>query len=320
MVIAKPFITGIIAKNRRMKLRNLLVIAFTGMIALSACGGSSVDFKFNVPKGTKFNYNVVMDMNIDQNVMGQSVKVDSKITMGYVFEVIDDSAGWKKMTSTVSKFGMVMNANGMNMNFDSDVPVSDTATGPMAKVGKIFGALKGGQFTFTMNEKGEVGQVMGMHDMINKIVANMPATDSAMGAATLGQSFSEESFKQNIQQSFAMYPGKPVKVGDSWTKTLQMNNNGMPMTLNNTYTMQGVEGDKINVKVDSKITSNGGGPMPGMQVDMTGELKGVNSFDKTTGMPVSGADNMKVDMKMKMQGQEIPMKMDMKMTISGQKI
>jgi len=303
-----------------MKFNHWLAIACMGVIALQGCKGG-VDFKFNAPKGSRFIYTNVIDANIEQNVMGQSVKVDSKITTGYLFEVISDSAGWKKLTCTISKFVIAMNANGMSMNVDSDEPVADTATSPMAKMGKILGALKNGQFTLTMNEKGDIGQVTGMQDMLNKIVAGIPQADSAMGAAMLAKSFSEESFKQNMQQSFAIYPGKSVKTGDTWTKTLQMSNNGMPMTLNNTYTLQSVEGDKINVKVDSKITSgSGSSPMQGVQVDMNGEMKGLNSFDRATGLPVSGNDNMKIDMKMKMQGQEMPMKMDIKMTITGKKL
>ncbi|HVX50379.1 MAG TPA: DUF6263 family protein [Chitinophagaceae bacterium] len=310
-----------------MKIKILVAITTLALAALAGCKGGSfgeaVDFKFNVAKGTKFTYGITMDMNMNQAVMGQNMKVNSKIAMGYQFEVLDDSAGWKRLSTTISRFAMHMNANGMNMDFDTDEPENDsTGDGsPMEKVGKILGALKGGQFVFTMNGDGQIGEITGIKDITSKILARMPAEDTAIAAQSLEKTFNEESFKQNMQQSFAMYPGKAVKPGDTWTKTMNMISNGMPMKLENTYTLQSVEGDSIKVAVASKITADGlSSIMPGMDISMTGDMKGLNTFNKTSGMPVSGDDNMTIDMKMKMQGQEVPMKMDMKMTMAGKKL
>ncbi|HWB27829.1 MAG TPA: DUF6263 family protein [Chitinophagaceae bacterium] len=305
-----------------MKIKTLLVVAGIAYFILPGCKGSgdAIDFKFNVPKGTKFSYTVGMNMGMDQAVMGQSMKVASKITIAYLFEVLDDSAGgWKKIRTTISRFGMQMNANGMEMNFDTDTPSEDT-TGPMAQVGKIFGALKGGQFVFTMNGDGKIGEITGIREMTDKIIAGMTSVDTSVARTSLDKAFNEENFKQNLQQSFAMYPGKPVKPGDSWSKSIEMNSNGMPMKLDNTYTLKSVEGDSIKVDVVSKITAGGSAMMQGMNLDITGDMKGINTFDKATGMPTSGDDNMKMDMKMKMQGQEVPMKMDIKVEITGKKL
>lgn len=307
-----------------MKIKTLLAAACAATIFLSGCkgsgaGGDAVTFKFNVPKGTKFSYAVGMDMNMNQTMGGQQVAVKTNLGMGYTFEVTADSAGWKTMNATISRVAMDMNANGMSMKFDSDSPNTDT-TSPMAKVGVMLGAMKGGQFSFTMNENGEIGQVTGIEEMTQRIISSMPAAQADMARQTIGKTFNEQSFKQNMQQAFAMYPGKPVKIGDTWTRTLTMDNNGMPMKLDNTYTLQAVEGSNLKVKVDSKITSAGtNAAVPGMQIDMTGDLKGVNSFDEATGMPLNGDDDMNLDMKMKMQGQEMPVKLKMKMTITGKK-
>jgi len=311
-----------------MKIKTLLAAACAAIIFLSGCkgggtsgggSGDAVAFKFNVAKGTKFSYLLGMNMDMNQSVMGQQVKMKTDIGMGYTFEVTGDSAGWKTMTATISKISMNMAANGMSMKYDSDSPSSDT-TGPMGKMGAIMGAMKGGQFGFTMNENGEIGQVTGINEMVQKMTGSMVGDQAAIANQAIGKTFNEQSFKQNMQQSFAMYPGKPVKPGDSWSKKLTMDNNGLPMSLDNTYTLQAVEGNTLKVKVESKITSAGSTvAAPGMSVDMTGDLKGLNTFDQATGLPLSGDDNMTINMKMKGQGQEIPMKMDMKITITGKK-
>lgn len=304
-----------------MKIILLPAVALAATALLTGCSSNTVDFKFNVAKGSKFNYTIAMDMNMDQAMMGQHMKVNTKVTMGYVFEVLNDSAGWKTVSSTIDRIGMNVDANGMNMRYDSDSTSNTDTTGPTAKVGKIFGAMKGGQFTFTMNTNGEVGQVSGMKEMVQKMIEGAGTFDSAGINETMNKTFNEQTFKQNLQQSFAMYPGKPIKPGESWNKTLTMDNNGMIMKLDNTYTLESVSNNIAKVRVASKISSGGGaGALAGMQMDMSGDLKGINNFDLPTGMPLSGDDNMQMDMKMHVQGQEIPMKMNIKITIAGKKL
>jgi hypothetical protein len=300
-----------------MKIKLLPVVVLAATILFLGCGSNEVSFKFNVPKGAKFSYSVGMDMNANQAMMGQEMKINSKITFVYLFEVLNDSAGWKTIRSTINRIGMNVNGGGIMMKIDTDSTNTDT-TGPMAKIGQIFGAMKGGQFTFTMNENGEVGQMTGMQEMVQKISNSMGA-DAAVASETMSKVFNEQAFKQNLQQSFAMYPGKPVKPGESWNKTLTMDNNGMIMKLNNTYTLDSAANGVARVRVASIITSGGDAPAAGPQTDMSGELKGINYFDLPTGMPLSGNDNMVANIKMHAQGQEMSIKLDNKITIEGKK-
>ena len=129
--------------------RNIFVLAaFAASVLLMGCSGSSdgVTLKFNMAKGSKLDYNANLDMTIKETVMGTDMNITSKITLGYLFEVTGDSAGWKNLTSTITRIGMDMNAGGMAIKFDSDNPNTDTA-GPNGMVAKIFGGMKGGQFS-----------------------------------------------------------------------------------------------------------------------------------------------------------------------------
>jgi hypothetical protein len=38
-------------------------------------------------------------------------------------------------------------------------------------VGKVMGAMKGGQFGFTINENGEIGSVFGLQEMMKNMIA-----------------------------------------------------------------------------------------------------------------------------------------------------
>jgi hypothetical protein len=240
---------------------------------------------------------------------GQAMEVNNKMGFGYHFGVLDDSAGWKKVESTISKIAMDVNAGGVNINYDSDQPL-DTSNVVNSTVGKVFNALKGSQFIFTMNDKGEIGSVSGINELIQKMMDAVPGAGAM--ANGMSSAFNENSFKQNIQQAFGMYPGKPVKPGDSWTNTMSVDNNGVPMKLDNTYTLESVNGDNANVKVNSKISSDGAAGYT-----MSGTMTGAMMYDVPTGVPVDGNLDMKIDMNIS--GQAAPLNMDIVINMKGKK-
>jgi surface antigen len=297
-----------------MRNKLLLAVAFTASVIFIGCKGKSsndpITLKFNAPKGQKFEYGMDMDMTMKA---GMDMKM--KMGMGYQFEVTGDSAGYKTVSSTFSKIGMNMNMMGMSMDFDSDKPSTDTA-GPMAIMGKMLGAMKGGKFTFTMNEKGEVGSVTGMKEMMEKAFASIDVNQGAMMTQSIGKSFDEASFKKNIEQSFAAYPDKPVKPGDTWTKTTNNETQGMKMKMDNTYTLESVTDGVANIKTVSKISS--ASDTTTVKMDMKGDATGTMKYDVATGMPLGGV----MDMKMQVNVPQMPkpMDMDMKMTFKGKKL
>jgi hypothetical protein len=302
-----------------MKNKFLAFVVLAGMVYTTACKNSdSVDLKFNLPKGSKYEYATTMDMNMNQAIMGQQMQMKNKMGVTYLFEVLNDSSNWKTMKATINRISMDVNAMGQSMSFDTDKPSTDTA-GEMAAVSKMFGAMKGGQFTFTMNDKGEVGSVTGMEEMVRKMAATMPNAEQAM--AGMGNTFNNENFKQNIEQSFSVYPGKPIKVGETWKKTTTMKNQGMTIKSDNTYTLESVKGNDAVVKVVSKLSSDSSAAVqPGMTMTIDGTSNGNMHFDVPTGIATDGKMNMKMNMKMNAQGQEIPMNMDMTISVKGKKV
>lgn len=277
-------------------------------------GSDAINLKFNLPAGSSYDYNVDMDMAMNGNVNGQPVNMKNKMAMGYRFAAVGDSSGWKKLTASINRVAMHINSNGVNIDFDSD-KATDTSDVVSATMGKVLGALKGGQFGFTMNENGKIGSVTGINDMMQRIMSSINVPDAGSVAAGMGGAFNDENFKQNIQQSFGMYPDKPVKPGDTWTNTMDINNQGIQMKIDNTYTLESVNGNTANVKTDSKISSLGTDSM-GITGTMTGNMK----FDIPTGLPIDGNLDMNMKMTMNTGGQVVPMNTDINMKITGKKI
>ena len=284
--------------------------------SLAQGDGKTYYFKFNMAKGQKFSYKIGMDMNVDQSIMGQDVHVNTRIGMNYQLVVVGDSAGWKKVEAVFDRMLMHVNANGQGMDMDTDS--SGNLEGPAGSLMKAVKSLTGQKFYYTMNEKGEVGQVTGIKEIADRMKANL----SGPGAAVEGfsQVFSDESFRQSMEQAYKFYPRKPIAMGESWTASMNTTNNGIPMTTDGTYTLSSVNGDIATIKVVGTLKTAEGATVQGMPMTMTGAFDGATEFELSTGLPVNGTTDMKTDMKLDMQGQSIPIKMNMKMNMVGKKL
>jgi hypothetical protein len=277
--------------------------------ATSFSQNKAIDLKFNLPKGSGFDYNTHMDVTTKGNVGGQDINVNNTMVIGYHFNVVGDSAGWNKMMSTISKIAMTISSNGMNMNYDSDEPL-DTSNAMNSTFGNILGVMKGAQFGFTMNNKGDVGSVTGINEILDKMKTAAPAGD----ITGMGSTFNEESFRQTLRQAFALYPRKPVKSGDSWNSTTNTTSAGVQMKMDNVYTLESVTGNIAHVKVDSKISS----PQD-TTTNIAGTTTGTMQFDIPSGVPVDGDLDTHMTMNINAAGQAIPMIIDIKTKAVGKR-
>lgn len=282
-------------------------------IASISFGQKEINLKFNLANGESYDYTMDMNISTKGSVNGQAIDVSNVMTMGYHFAVTGASAGWKKLTSTISKIAMSVNTGGVNINYDSDKPV-DTSDMVNSTMGKILGSMKGGQFTFIMNEKGDIGYVSGINEMVNRMTNATP--DAGPMAAGMSNAFNEENFKQNLKQAFGLYPGKPVKPGDSWTSTTSASNAGVEMQMNNVYTLESVIDNIANVKVNSKISS----PQDSSaKVTTSGTITGTVQYDIPSGVAVNGDLETNMNMNVNANGMSIPMTTDVKTKITGKK-
>ena len=296
---------------------SLILLAI--LMQLPGCKTSSkdaVDLKFKLPKGSKYEYSMTTEMNMKQKMMEQEMNIKNSIGFTYLFEVIGDSANWKTLLTTISKISMDVETMGGTMHFDTDTPMD--STNPMAMMGKIFGAMKGGQFSFTVNDKGEVGEVRGIKEMQEKMLAGVPNTEEVM--ERMKGSFDEETLRQNMEQTFAAYPGKPVRKGDQWTKSITTKTQGMNLRSDNTYTLESVNGNDAVIKTVSKLSSAGTSSLNNAKATMTGTAEGSAHYDLSTGISTYGNNDLKMDMKVKSGDNEVPVSMNMKILIKGKKI
>lgn len=81
-----------------------------------------------------------------------------------------------------------------------------------------FSVLVGKSFTFTVTPEGRVTKVEGYADIMGQVLSQTLLGDGGLGAA-LGSlaAGSDEDYRRQIEQSFAILPGRAPKRGESWT-------------------------------------------------------------------------------------------------------
>jgi len=287
---------------------------FFAVLLAIACGSFAqnkpVDLKFKLAKGESYDYTTNMNITTKGEAGGQPIDVKNTVGVGYHFTVTGDSSGWKKLSALISRVAMNISTGGVNINYDSDKP-TDSSDMISSTIGNVLGALKNGQFNFTMNEKGDIGSISGINEMMEK----MMASSSNLGpmASGISNAFDEDNFKQNLKQAFGIYPGKPVKPGDSWNTTNTTNKGGMEITSDNVYTLESVSGDLANIKVNSKISSTD------TTTHIAGTITGTMQYNIPSGIAIDGDLNTDMNMEVNAGGQSIPMTIGIKTKITGKK-
>jgi len=260
-----------------------------------------------------------MNMRITENISGQQIDVANQMGFGYEFQVKDDSAGWKILNSTIKRIYMNINAGGQSIHIDTDSSQPDTTT-PSGMMTRIYSSLVGGQFSFTIDGQGKVGRVFGMQEMIQKMAQSINPNNPESLILNISKSIDENNFRQNIEQSFKIYPDHPVKPGDQWTGSLATVSSGLTIQFQNIYTLKSISiiDDIAHIAVNAKLSSGADSSHSGAS-QVTGEMNGETDCDIETGIPLKSRLDMQVNMVVGVKGQQIPVKMIISMDATGKK-
>jgi len=199
-----------------------------------------------------------MDMAMSGSGGGQ--KMNSEMDFDYLMEVTAESDSIKTIKTTFHNIRMKMDAGAMKVNVDTKKPPADTLSNtqnnPGALFSKMFYALKGKSFQMKVNPRGEVIGVSGVEDVRAALVSAF-VNDEAMRASAeqmFSSQFNEESLKSSFSQAFSIFPDKPVVVGDSWTK--KMNMGGMtPTEAQTTYKVREIKNGDVFLDISSDINA-----------------------------------------------------------------
>ncbi len=292
------------------------------LLAATFAGGcksdEQVDLKFNLPAGSTYKFTTTTDQNIDQTMGGSTTKMKQEILFEMLYKVKSVNAGVADIDVSYDRIKMNMAGSGMDMKWDSR---DSAGNNPMLNSMRV---LLNKPFQMQTSATGKVMAVSGFGAALQEMMQQMGPEAGAM-QASLMSSFSDTAIRKMLGQVTEIYPEKPVKVGDTWTKNVEVTSGPILMMLNNTYKLTGVSGGTATVAVDSKITTKPSGEaaaMPGLEINLKGTQKGEMKIEVATGMIEKSElkQDISGDLSMAAQGVKIPMTIKSDITTTGEKL
>lgn len=211
-----------------------------------------IQFKLNLQKGQKFYVKTVTEQQISRSTMNQEQIIDETRGIGTDFEVneVDPNGnGWVCYTYRWAQF--LQNGPMGQITYDSSK--TDANVPPQAQG---FAVLLGEGFEFKMTPVGEVLQVKGLDGIRSNIEKKLPdGTTRNLIMMSLDQYLNEQSIKQQLEQLMAVYPEKPVAVGDSWNKTVA-SSSGFGLISDNEWTLRDRHNGVATIEVVTSIKPN----------------------------------------------------------------
>lgn len=253
-----------------------------------ACqGGRKINLCLNLKQGTNYKYRLTTEQNISQTVQGQKVDVNQTTIMECIYDVKEvDEAGNTTVKFTYSKIGFIQDGPLGRIEYKSWEKADEV---PLMV--KAFASLVDQSLTIEMSSKGKVFKISGAGILIEKMLKlyDIPENDEMMNTIkeNLKNHFGDEAIKETMEKMFAIYPNKPVGVGDSWHAKFSLAK-GFPMILSSVWKVRSIKDGKVYIDVYTKIEPNkeadvmqiGGAEM---SYELSGEQKGSMLLDEATG-------------------------------------
>jgi Family of unknown function (DUF6263) len=267
-------------------------------------------FTYQWKKGAAIKYRVVQQSTTTISGLpgGMGDLTIDQSTTQTLSSVVEDVAadGAATLRQTVEAIKAEINSPMMAMSYDSAAPNASTG----ATIFKdVFSQLIGQPYTLTMAPNGEVKKVAGLSELADKLFKNItpdPATAGMLDG--LKANLNDDAMRNMFTQSFAQFPDKPIKVGDTWD--LQATSSNPMLGTLITFvksTLKSIDaeagGRTARVAVILSVKRDASKPVPpnpmGMTLDV-GEATGDGEqiFDASVGLLRSSTVHLRVPMTM----------------------
>jgi hypothetical protein len=307
-------------------LATALILALVALLPSSPAraGEEKVDLRFRLEKGQEYKVLTTMEQEIVQWLQGNEMEVLQTIGIGQTLKVTDvDDKGAMTVAATFGPVAMKMEGPQGSFEFDSEDPPDEV---PLAAQGMA--AILGCSFTMKFTPKGKIEELTGVDEMLDKMFEGIELPDGELKDKMLEdmkKQFGADALKEMMENMMAMFPDKPVGVGDFWKQKVTITR-GFPMVIESTYTLAGREDGVAELEVESTIEPNADaepmkvGPMS-MKFKLKGTQEGTLKINEATGWFVEGKMTQEMEGETIIsgapgQGEEMSIPMRIKSTIT----
>ena len=285
------------------RLNPFLILALVMIASIYSCktgsSGEAVDLKFNLEEGHSYTTNIAVKSVT--NAMGMDINMTMSMDVDMLIEDVAEDHSFT-MSNTFTRVQFAQDMPGMGkVNYDSDSP--DSSAGPMANVyQEAFTPLIGKKLGSTMDERGNVKSITGLEDLA--------AGDESAQLESL-----QNNLSGNMDYFFSPFPDKPVKVGDSWDRSMTITTQ-FPMEINAIYTLEDISDGTatLGVKGDFSFDPESDMAKQGGVSGLSGTQSGTLEIDLASGWTLKGELEQNMTINISQAGQSIDM--DMTNTVS----
>jgi hypothetical protein len=263
-----------------------LIVTAVGMASFAFCdtGGAAVQLQLKLPQGKTYYAKSTFDQHITQTVMNQQQVIDQSIGMGLKWDVLEvDSQGNMRIRQTFI-WAAYQQTNPMgSVEYDSAKQATPTAGA------EPFAALLGQGFVVKLSPKGDVLDVNGVEEMRAAVLKKLPpGADQRPEMSAVAMYLDKNSVKEMLGANLAVYPDKPVEVGQSWSKkqTVKL---GFGIITDSKWTLQKREDGMDIIATTATLRSDPSSPPMEtagmtMKFDITGTAEGTLRVEEATGL------------------------------------
>jgi hypothetical protein len=261
-----------------------------------------IQYQMRFKDGDKYYLRFVIEQKISQTVSGRQQYTEQTIGLGCDLDVKSvDPNGNALERYTYKWVKLMQTAAGGKIVYDS----SDKGS-PVPPVAQGFVALLDEGFSLKTTPKGRVEEVIGLQTLRDNVERKLPE-GPMKEALKLGikQFINEEGIKEQMESSLAIYPDKPVGIGDSWKRTLTLTQ-GASMTLENEWTLKDRKDGISFIEVKSNLKSNPKAELMGMgsakvSYDLSGKQQGMIEVEESTGRLIRSRINQDISGQIKVE-------------------
>jgi Family of unknown function (DUF6263) len=285
-------------------------VAMTGKAADT---GAPVELKLKWQVGKRYEEELDAVINAAEDNAGQQMKQDASLTQGFAISVLNDRNGnGRELEAELLGTKLDVKNAGMTMvSFDSAQPPADSAANPMTGFLK---RISGAKLKVLLDTNGSPESLEGLPEFF-KTIMGPNAGDPGDMMKQIPEM--EANFKDAMAKSGGLLPDKPVKVGDTWSKSADIASGpgglsgpaSISQKMDFTFTGWETHNDHkcAVIQYTGEVTPKGAAGDPtSVQMHLTGTMW----FDPELGTTVESTAKVGVDVNVNMGGQAMTTKMN----------
>ena len=248
----------------------------------------STILSFHPAQKQRFIIDYLMKKEISQEILGDTILVNQSIYISYLFEVVEQTKTENKIKASYHKIRYSQNSREGKIAYDSE---NKTTLEEMDISIKGYDALVGESFWFTVSNKGEIKEVTGTQQILQKMVDAYGIFDENIQKnlyQTLEKQYGHAGTTEMLHRIFGIYPPNAVQAQTSWTSS-STRNSDFPIIAENTFTFNEIINGLASISISSKLSTNSNAAQQEsngliIQYDLHGSEASSIQIDLTTGM------------------------------------